>query len=318
MTIKNYTYKDAVKANKDIKRYVEDRYIYEEDLKEWDDPHSFASSDEDGTNFWIKDVCDRALSPFLRGHLCTEEQGEDFESYIERVHFEPSVATTPEDRAILEGMDESETIYAVHTVNTEGEPTGVYYFVDAGTLGYDSPEEALRNSANAAYDWAMAGDHIRRYTHHGQPGEFDYYAGFETMDEAHDFASKFGLSVDLYEQGEGIYRQRPENNNEPRLDMERGIDLCLSDMDGASYLERGMTREEFDEKVIGILIDSAETKETVENVREYGDEAWKVYTAMSDGQVMLADPYWGRYEVFDGRFVLYLDWCNDIFEVIAH
>lgn len=316
MTTKNYTYEDAVKANEDTKRYVEDRYVYEEDLKGWNDPLPFASSDEDGTNFWISDICDRALSPFLRGDLCTQESGETFGSYIERVHFEPRVATTPEDRATLEGMEEVETIYAVHAVNTDGEPTGVYYFVDDGTVGYDSPEEALRNSANAAYDWAMAGDHIRRYTHHGNREEWDYYAGFETMDEAHEFANKFDLSVDLYEREEGIYHEDDEAT-EPKWDEARGIDLRFSFGLESTYLESGMTRAEFDEELIGLLIET-KVEEAIKDAREFADKAWTAYSAMEREQVMLANPYSEEYEIFDGRFVLYLDWCNHIFEVIAH
>lgn len=153
MTTKNYTYKDAVKANRRAKRGIREGYLFHEDFDDrMASAKCFAYSDENGENLYIRTGYIGALSPFLCGAFCTRKKGEDFIDYLEKIHFELSVATTPEERKILEdlaseeGKNQFSKILVVHPVNDQGIPMGAYYFINNRTRTHSSPEEALRNA----------------------------------------------------------------------------------------------------------------------------------------------------------------------------
>lgn len=145
MTTKNYTYEDAVKANKTIKRDIIDLgYAHEGDVRYWD-PAPFASDYYDGELIYSEDF-DCIASEFLKGDLDTSDvYNSDLEDQLMRTHFEPCVGTTKADRQALEYFDGLKEIYRITIVDNDGDTVAMCYLVEP-TTAYSSPEEALRNA----------------------------------------------------------------------------------------------------------------------------------------------------------------------------
>lgn len=326
MNTKEYTYEDAVKANETHKRDVIDcGYVYQGEAANWD-PQPFLI-DYYGEAFRLADDVDMALAEFLRGDLCTMDSGEGISDYLERVHFEPSVADNERDAEILKDLDELEKIYCVTVVDKDGDDIAIWYLTDADTSGArcDTPEEAINawlDSADiSASEYASMSDHIYRSVHHSSRSEESYYSDFESMEEAREFADRFDLTLCLYNfdrgfsRGDGYHDYSYSGDLDPFWDTNNGIDIEKSLIGGTIYLEEGWSDKDFNEAMEPLVDNDDDDEEGHKTV----DKIHEVFKNLEKGQVMLVGDadYYGEYQIYDSKFTLSFDWQGDNFEVVA-
>lgn len=335
MATKKYTYEDALIASKDAKREVHTGYIYErEDVSIQGFAFAWCDADPYASNFRLERSVERALSPFFdNGELDVRKEKESMASYLARVHFDENVITTGDivdgsiDRTVLQFMEKTSDIYEVITVDHDGREVSRYFLTsDRGT--FKTPKEAIdawdRGGDASPYEYARRSDHIYSSVHHSPGGEERYYSGFETMEEAREFADRFDLTLCLYNsdrgfsRGDGYNTYSFDGDIDPVWDDEKGIDLQNSFIGGAIYVEAGWSRKEFDEEVTRIFLEDADDEEEETQARASAEKIYDVFKTLKKGQVMLVGfvgNLCGEYEIYDSRFTLGFYWSGDSFSI---